>query len=901
MDAIVEEDEDCEVASKNNTTFPKTRYTSTTKKESSLRKIIPTVQTTPPQTVTTTQTSHSAFSNMLQDGRLKKEPLDNERRLEEEPPVGYTAYYLNQHGSSYQPTAMSNVSYVTPSAGYQSQVSAHTSKPLSYQSLPWIPKSLHQTSTCMMKGYPSSSVVQRSWSPPTHMTYSRNVSTPSNTQVHWAYTQPTNSQYQTFTVGPDVQSSTSAETPPPQIQRPPMVSYDAHRHREQQSILGNEYIHGRLDGQLNARYMAMFQAGRHETDRKFTGNLDDYPMFRQELQHHYELLYHSEPRTLLKKIANSISDDVWYYIKSAWINRDPWEALNAIWQILEDQYGEPRKLLNHSVKQVLNQNGIMLTTSSLTSCRAKLRNLKALAQSIDCEKEIEKPKLLIKIVDTFQLALKTKFETDNPNPQRWSFSVILDFIDRQVETLRYRERHLMDISSVIEAEKPKTSDKKPRTVKTYGVQEKVDTTVSEEAGSTAPPATKEKPRCELHPSSDTHDMADCRIFKAKTDKERRTMAKEKGRCFSCIGPHWRRYCTAETSAPCEKCGSKLHHTLLHVDSDGKRDKSKTAKVRKGTSSNQSKDAVKLGIVGNKPGEPEEGATVPIMALQAVTYSSDGKFSKCVPFYALLDTGAETTLCSRKLAEKLFGWRPEDSINLQFLDGKPKKFQCMTKHLYLKAISSQRIVTMQDTVFLDSQLPCGQSIPSRDTLKQYPQVQGKFPIIAGSRKIDMILGAPHIHQFGLFFETTWVKTEPGEPKVGCHELGEIWWGLKKDESTTPYIRLIRCMPISYPSTLDDHSKEQLKEVISETHGITEEECADYMPGILDEIIRYTKDQMSRTSRKNVLVKKINVCMNFIVRTLKKLLIKMGKNDFNFHYLGKGLPFLCLKVLIRLNIV
>ena len=51
-----------------------------------------------------------------------------------------------------------------------------------------------------------------------------------------------------------------------------------------------------------------------------------------------------------------------------------------------------------------------------------------------------------------------------------------------------------------------------------------------------------------------------------------------------------------------------------------------------------------------------------------------------------------------------------------------------------------------------------------------------------------------------------------------------------------------MPISYPSSLDDHSKEQLKGIIAETHGISEDEISEYMPEILEDIKAYTKDHM-----------------------------------------------------------
>ena len=218
----------------------------------------------------------------------------------------------------------------------------------------------------------------------------------------------------------------------------------------QDSIHENDYIKGHLDGRLNEKYMAMFQAGRHEMERKFSGKLDDYPMFRQDLQQHYELLWKSEPRTLLKKIASSVTDNVWKVIKSAWVERNPWESLNMIWEILEDEYGDPRLLLNHSVRQVLSESkGVSSTIPSLTSFRARLRNLKAVARSINSEYELKKAKLLIKITDLFNNELKSKFEVAYPNPKEWSYEGILEFINIQVDVLRFKLRHTKDMSSIM--------------------------------------------------------------------------------------------------------------------------------------------------------------------------------------------------------------------------------------------------------------------------------------------------------------------------------------------------------------------------------------------------------------------------------------------------------------------
>ena len=102
-----------------------------------------------------------------------------------------------------------------------------------------------------------------------------------------------------------------------------------------------DYEQGQLDGRLRAKYSMLFEMGSKETSRKFSGRKADYQVFRQQLLRDYRMLWDIDPYTLLQKIANSVADLVYEHIRSAWVMRDPHEALSRIWEILEDLYGDP--------------------------------------------------------------------------------------------------------------------------------------------------------------------------------------------------------------------------------------------------------------------------------------------------------------------------------------------------------------------------------------------------------------------------------------------------------------------------------------------------------------------------------------------------------------------------------
>ena len=89
---------------------------------------------------------------------------------------------------------------------------------------------------------------------------------------------------------------------------------------------------------------------------------------------------------------------------------------------------------------------------------------------------------------------------------------------------------------------------------------------------------------------------------------------------------------------------------------------------------------------------------------------------------------------------------------------------------------------------------------------------------------------------------WTDVCPGGPTVGVNQLGEIWWGLKEDEKATPYIRIVRCLPVKDTPMLESHADSQIKDMVEFTHGIDSTESAQYMPSIREEVKKYTLDPL-----------------------------------------------------------
>ena len=220
-----------------------------------------------------------------------------------------------------------------------------------------------------------------------------------------------------------------------------------------------------------------------------------------------------------------------------------------------------------------------------------------------------------------------------------------------------------------------------------------------------------------------------------------------------------------------------------------------------------------------------------MVLTAIDNSNTDSETK---FFALLDTGADVSICSRKLAKTLYGWKPNDNLSIRFLEKSPESYVCMKKTLSLRH-GNDHIVEMKNVAFIDAKLPYSECLPNKKDLRKYDLDGQDFPVAQNEQRIDMILGAPDIRKFKILDECIWEKSLPDEPLIGIHALGTIFWGMKKD-SCHGYI----CAMHSGKATRS--YAEQILDIVATEHNISEEECLECMPLLAYDITRYYCDQL-----------------------------------------------------------
>jgi len=461
--------------------------------------------------------------------------------------------------------------------------------------------------------------------------------------------------------------------------------------------------------------------------------------------------------------------------------------------------------------------------------------------------ELSRPKLVFRIVDCFNPLLYAQFAQENRDLKRWRFEMVLWFLDEQISNLQFKERHAYDISAIIGEEREPSGRKRTDGTKGYNparlnnMQHTGDSASlsshtsdhpAQESGRKSSKLTQspKSDSCIIHPIS-SHSTIECKEFLKKDVEERRGFVRKNRLCFYCLGRHLARHCTTNKKE-CPKCKGG-HNKLLHSESSEStaNHRDRDAKPEPKEQSDRNINAVK-SVTYERKRVDDCIASVPLIALTAIKEEA-GK-NRMRPFYALLDTGADTSLCTRELADELFGWRPEDSISIQFLEKDVESYPCMKRQLVLKYGNGGN-VALQDVPFVNTKLPYHQCIPDRSILEKNGLAEDCFPVISGNRRIDMIVGAQDMRKLQLLEKCEWKDNEPCAPLLGYHPVGPIFWGLKLDERSSHYVCAVHSAPKrSYG--------EKILDLVTSEHNITSAECQKYMPTLMHDISRYYQDQL-----------------------------------------------------------
>ena len=116
----------------------------------------------------------------------------------------------------------------------------------------------------------------------------------------------------------------------------------------------------------------------------------------------------------------------------------------------------------------------------------------------------------------------------------------------------------------------------------------------------------------------------------------------------------------------------MHSKLLHLPVESPKrppprfnDQSKQESVKSSSINSQPNGKINTvkGIEKGYIDERDCSSLVPLMALTAVKRNPESeKVENDIKFYALVDTGADTSICTRELAESLFKWNTRLSFS-----------------------------------------------------------------------------------------------------------------------------------------------------------------------------------------------------------------------------------------------
>jgi len=341
-----------------------------------------------------------------------------------------------------------------------------------------------------------------------------------------------------------------------------------------------------------------------------------------------------------------------------------------------------------------------------------------------------------------------------------------------------------------------------------------------------------KEECIIH-ASKGHTTVDCKQFLGRNVEKRRDLVRNRGLCFYCLRKHLAKFCPDRK--PCAKCQGG-HSDSLHEER--KKERENTQMEDDKSEDSRKIDTMKKGQLNlashqrkSSPNSIGSSTLVPLMCLTAVRIEG---FEKEIPFYTLVDSGADTTICTRELAEKLHGWEPRDQISIKFLEKAPDEHSCMTQTLYLKSGSTD-IVELPDVSFIDTRLPYSDCIPSEQLLNTYALEEYQDHVFLDEHKVDMILGAQELRRFQVLETCVWNKAEPNTPLIGTHPLETIFWRFRKNNDRESCISAIT-------TTRKSNYLEEVAEIVSAEHNISERDCLKDVVTLEHDLYRYYKDQL-----------------------------------------------------------
>ena len=448
------------------------------------------------------------------------------------------------------------------------------------------------------------------------------------------------------------------------------------------------------------------------------------------------------PALMLHILANSCTGRAKRIVDQCAKHRDPYVALTTALQELKNNFGQPEVLRSVHLKQVVSGPPIANNAGALMDYLTDLKGCQTVLTRFGHVHDLNAVSTTTSIFDRLPYYLKTRFINEaskTANPHNPDFDFIISFLEKQVR-----------LSNNVFGRRLNAKPEKSRDVKANAID---STRQVNDENERFP--VKGKCFCcgELG-----HYINQCKIFLDKDDDEKMAYINHKRACYNCMGPHLSKDCISKYRCKICKC---RHHTLLHDAFDKTKGTRDDHVVANRISDNS---AINRQITRRR------NARVPVIALQA--YVAPGKPK--IPIYALLDSGADASICTNALAKKLDISGTACVLSLDGVLSHASNMNTREISFLVESMDGKESVELNDVICIEHLPKHTRSIPAQNDIDINPHLSGVIhaPLVQHSQ-IDLIIGMDYE---GLHTVLSHIQGHNGKLSAKQYPLG---WALSTE--------------------------------------------------------------------------------------------------------------------------
>lgn len=483
------------------------------------------------------------------------------------------------------------------------------------------------------------------------------------------------------------------------------------------------------------------------------GNRRTYATWKKEFNHAMKK-YSQDPDEQLQRFRKAMPKNSWWteQVKTC-------KSVSQAWEILDIEFENKRKLMDSLLAEINNLKPVKRDSKSLTMFATTIQRYVNDMEDNGCSvtTSSDSPFFMSQLLSKLDSRDNVEFGREmNRVDKDENVKNLLNWLHQEA-SLRSRGRKDLE------------GDEKPERSQRVVFQKRSDT----HAMSSSTPQLDDE-TCPLG-CTEKHLLQACPIYQSSTVNQRWEVVKRHHRCRKCLrASHHTDDCKKPNGQSCDKC-KRNHHRSLHNDkkeSVNSSDAVATPTIEESISTKNNNVQGRSATIEKKIKMASAICPVQIVKIR----NSDGDFVECL---ALLDSGSNTTLLSKKFAKQL-GLKGTDShLTMNLAGGKCKSEKSTALQINLVPVSEPSI---QKTILVYTvDKPCSSATTiSKNTVCQYQHLKDvaeELYLSGGS--VDLLIGTNFADAF---MDIHVLSGEPGEPIAKRNCFGWYLLGQFNSDST-----------------------------------------------------------------------------------------------------------------------